>query len=241
MPDLPTPQDAAEAAEFSEVWDAVLSYADLCTSGSAAGARLAAEAFSRGIHEARAAESTAWGAGRRVPRLPRIPLLLTVVRSTAADWEARGLGHRLDPDLRLWLHSEKAARYTGPPLRRPLALRALRDMQEPDAALLWLAEAESLPLPYVARRLGLDPSAAAEELDQVRALFRDRCHRNHLDTPWTRSAGPTPGCSTSSPGRPARTPPRTSRGTWPHAWSAPRPPRVCGPPAAGCRSRWPPG
>jgi hypothetical protein len=35
----------------------------------------------------------------------------------------------------------------------------------------------------VARRLGLDPAAAAEELAQVRALFRDRCHRNHLDTP----------------------------------------------------------
>lgn len=183
MPDLPTPRDAAEAAEFSELWDAVLSFADLCTSGSAAGAQLAREAFTRGMHEARAAESTARGAGRRIPRLPRIPLLLTVVRTTAADWEARGLGHRLDPDLRLWLHSEKAARYTGPPLRRPLALRALRDMQEPDAALLWLAEAESLPLPHVARRLGLDPSAAAEELDQVRALFRDRCHRNHLDTP----------------------------------------------------------
>ncbi|MEU3033334.1 cellulose binding domain-containing protein [Streptomyces griseoaurantiacus] len=183
MPDLPIPQDAAEAAEFTEVWDAVLSYADLCTSGSAAGAELAAEAFTRGIGEARAAEATAGGAGRRTPRLPRIPLLLTAVRTTAAEWEARGLGHRLDPDLRLWLHAEKAARYTGPPLRRPLALRALRDMQEPDAALLWLAEAESLPLPHVARRLGLDPSATARELDQVRALFRDRCHRNHLDAP----------------------------------------------------------
>ncbi|MDQ0789924.1 cellulose-binding domain-containing protein [Streptomyces sp. B3I8] len=186
MPDLPTPQDAAEAAEFSEVWDAVLSYADLCTSGSAAGAELAAEAFTRGIHEARAAESTARGAERRFPRLPRIPLLLTAVRTTAAEWEARGLGHRLDPGLRRWLTADGgagAARYTGPPLRRPLALRALRDMREPDAALLWLAEAESLPLPLVARRLGLDPSAAAAELDRVRALFRGRCHRNHLDAP----------------------------------------------------------
>ncbi|MDX6363784.1 MAG: hypothetical protein QOC85_2794, partial [Streptomyces sp.] len=31
MPDLPAPQDATEAALFSECWDAVLSYADLCT------------------------------------------------------------------------------------------------------------------------------------------------------------------------------------------------------------------
>ncbi|MFF3904637.1 cellulose binding domain-containing protein [Streptomyces sp. NPDC001848] len=183
MPDLPTPQDAAEAALFSECWDAVLSYADLCTSGSATGRQLATEAFSHGIQEVRAGEARGKATGRRVPRLPRIPLLLTSVRTTAAAWEAEGRGHHLDPDLRLWLNSDKAARYTGPPLKRPLALRGLKDMQEPDAALLWLAEVEALPLPDVARRLGLDPSAAAEELAQVRALFRDRCRRNHLDTP----------------------------------------------------------
>ncbi|MDX3244385.1 cellulose-binding domain-containing protein [Streptomyces sp. ME18-1-4] len=184
MPDLPTPKDAAEAALFSECWDAVLSYADLCTSGSTAANQLAREAFALGIREARAAEDgTARGAGRRSSRLPRIPLLLTAVRATAAHWEAQGHGHKLDPDLRLWLNSGKAARYVGPPLSRPIALRGLRDMQEPDAALLWLAEVEALPLHAVVRRQGLDPTAAVEELNQVRGLFRDRCHRNHLDTP----------------------------------------------------------
>ncbi|MFJ5530570.1 cellulose binding domain-containing protein [Streptomyces sp. NPDC093261] len=183
MPDLPTPQSAAEAALFSECWDAVLSYADLCTSGSSAGRQLATEAFSRGIHEAREAEIQARTSGHRTLRLPRIPLLLTAVRTTAAVWENEGKGHLLDPDLRLWLHSEKAARYTGPPLARPPALRGLKDLQEPDAALLWLAEVEALPLPDVARRLGLDPAGAAQELVQVRALFRDRCRRNHLDSP----------------------------------------------------------
>ncbi|MEI5528245.1 cellulose-binding domain-containing protein [Streptomyces brasiliscabiei] len=184
MPDLPKPQDAAEAALFSECWDAVLSYADLCTSGSTAATQLATEAFANGMHEAHAEETEAGsdrGAGRRALRLPRIPFLLTWVRTSAAAWEAGGQGHRLDPDLRLWLNSEKAARYTGPPLHRPLALRALRDMQEPDAALLWLAEVESLPLGSVARRLGLDPAVARTELDHVRALFRDRCHRGQLD------------------------------------------------------------
>ncbi|MGN9757923.1 cellulose binding domain-containing protein [Streptomyces sp. SD31] len=184
MPDLPTPQDATEAALFSECWDAVLSYADLCTAGSAAAKQLATEAFSTGIREAREAHAgTFRSAGRRPARLPRIPLLLTAVRSTAAAWEESGQGHKLDPDLRLWLNSDKAARYTGPPLQRPIALRGLRDMQEPDAALLWLAEVEALPLHVVARRLGLDPAAVSEELTQVRGLFRDRCHRNHLDTP----------------------------------------------------------
>ncbi|MFI6012082.1 cellulose binding domain-containing protein [Streptomyces sp. NPDC051243] len=184
MPDLPTPQDATEAALFSECWDAVLSYADLCTAGSTAAGQLAAEAFSTGIREAREAEAgTFRSAGRRPARLPRTALLLAAVRTTAAEWEETGQGHKLDPDLRLWLNSEKAARYTGPPLQRPIALRGLRDMQEPDAALLWLAEVEALPLPVVARRLGLDPDTVSEELNQVRGLFRDRCRRNHLDTP----------------------------------------------------------
>ncbi|WAZ24955.1 cellulose-binding domain-containing protein [Streptomyces cinnabarinus] len=184
MPDLPTPQDATEAALFSECWDAVLSYADLCTAGSTAAHELATEAFSTGMREVRAAESYGTRyAGRRSPRLPRIPLLLTAVRTTAADWEVSGRGNRLDPDLRLWLNSTKAARYSGPPQSRPLALRGLRDMQQPDAELLWLAEVEALPLSVVARRLGLDPATLSDELAQVRGLFRDRCHRNHLDAP----------------------------------------------------------
>ncbi|MET9390594.1 cellulose-binding domain-containing protein [Streptomyces sp. NPDC006624] len=184
MPDLPTPQDATEAALFSECWDAVLAYADLCTSGSTAAAQLGREAFAHGMREVRAAEAgPVRGTGRRPARLPRIPLLLTAVRTTAAAWEEEGQGHKLDPDLRLWLNSDKAARYTGPPLQRPLALRGLRDLQQADAELLWLAEVEALPLSLVARRLGLDPASAGEELQQVRTLFRDRCHRNHLDTP----------------------------------------------------------
>ncbi|MEU6371996.1 cellulose-binding domain-containing protein [Streptomyces sp. NPDC046909] len=184
MPDLPTPQDATEAALFTECWDAVLSYADLCTAGSEAATQLATEAFALGMREARTdAGGTVRSAGRRAPRLPVIPLLLTAVRATAADWESGGQGHRLDPDLRLWLNSAKADRYTGPPLQRPLAARGLRDLQEADADLLWLAEVEALPLPVVARRLGLDPANIAEELNQVRGLFRDRSHRNHLDTP----------------------------------------------------------
>ncbi|MFE6281631.1 cellulose binding domain-containing protein [Streptomyces sp. NPDC057877] len=187
MPDLPTPKDAAEAALFSECWDTVLSYADLCTSGSEAANRLAREAFADGMREGPAAPTTdaVRGAGRRVARLPRIPRLLTAVRDTAAAWEARGQGHRLDPDLRLWLTSEQAARYTGPPLGRPLAPRTLRDMQPADAELLWLAEVEALPLAVVARRLRLDPAGIGAELAEARALFRDRCLRNHLDSPMT--------------------------------------------------------
>ncbi|MFE5186295.1 cellulose binding domain-containing protein [Streptomyces sp. NPDC056628] len=182
MPDLPTPQDATEAALLAECWDAVLSYAGLCTVGPESAGRLASEAFAAGLREAREAGAGP-GVARRPARLPRIPLLLVAVRTTAAAWEEGGRGDGLDPDLRLWLNSEHAARYTGPPLGRPVALRGLRDMQEPDAALLWLAEVEALPPHVVARRLGLDPATVSDELAQVRGLFRDRCRRNHLDTP----------------------------------------------------------
>ncbi|MEU6477578.1 cellulose-binding domain-containing protein [Streptomyces sp. NPDC047017] len=182
MPDQPSPRDTAEAALPAECWDAVLSYADLCTAGSAAARELAREAFALGAREVRAAGAGA-SRGRRTPRLPAIPLMLAAVRTTAAAWEAAGHGHRLAPDLRLWLNSPRAARHTGPPLGRPLALRALRDLQEADAALLWLAEVEALPPAVVARRLGLDPAGVSAELEQVRALFRDRCHRGHLDAP----------------------------------------------------------
>src|SRR3954451_1617240 len=106
MPDLPTPKDAAEAALFSECWDAVLSYADLCTGGTAAATQLATEAFALGIREVRAADTRAAeiraaetraprGTGRRPPRLPAIPLLLTAVRTTAAEWDAGGQGDDL--------------------------------------------------------------------------------------------------------------------------------------------------
>ncbi|MET9730758.1 cellulose binding domain-containing protein [Streptomyces sp. NPDC006458] len=184
MPDLPSPRNAAEAALFSEYWDTVLSYADLCTAGSVAAHDLAQEALTHGLRELRAEESGGGGnPGRRVPRLPAVLQLLTAVRATATAWETQGQGHRLAPDLRLWLHSEQAARYAGPPLRRPLALRALRDMQEGDAELLWLIEVESLPSAVVARRLRLDPAGLAEELAEVRGLFRDRCRRGHLDRP----------------------------------------------------------
>jgi hypothetical protein len=182
MPDQPSPKDAAEAALLDECWDAVLSYAGLCTAGSAAAGDLAAEGYALGLREVRAADAGA-SRGRPTSRLPRIPLMLGAVRATAASWEAEGSGHRLDPDLRLWLGSPQAARRTGPPRHRPLALRGLRDLREADAALLWLAEVEALPLAVVARRLALDPATLTEELQRVRARFRDRCHRNHLDTP----------------------------------------------------------
>ncbi|WP_030421859.1 cellulose-binding domain-containing protein [Streptomyces sp. NRRL F-5065] len=187
MPDLPSrPQGAAEAAMSAVCRDTVLSYAGLCAAGPDAAGRLAAEASARGARELRAGGSDP--AARRPPRLPGAPLLLTAVRTTAADWEAAGRGDELAPGLRRWLASEQAARYAGPLRERPLALRALRDMRPADAELLWLADVEALPLAVAARRLGLDPDTASDELAEARVLFRERCRRGHVDAP------PAPGC-----------------------------------------------
>ncbi|MBA9048883.1 MULTISPECIES: cellulose-binding domain-containing protein [Streptomyces] len=190
MPDLPTPQDDTEAALFSESWDAVLSYAALCASGSATAHRLATEAFTLGMRELRAAGRThVRGAGRRPARLPAIPALLTAVRTTAADWSAAGRGRLLAPGLPQWLSSPEASRLTGSPRAHPPALRALRDLGGTDAALLWLAEVEALPLPTAAHRLGLDPATVGTELDRVRALFRERWRRALGDAPEPEAAG----------------------------------------------------
>ncbi|QLJ04209.1 cellulose binding domain-containing protein [Streptomyces sp. NEAU-sy36] len=211
MPDLPTPQ-GAEAALFSEAWDAVFSYADLCTSGSATAHRLATEAFTRGMREVRAAARThVRGAGRRTPRLPTIPALLTAVRATAARWQAEGQGHRLDPGLSEWLDSAEAARHLGPPRERPAALRALRDLAEADAALLWLAEVEALPPSAAARRLGLEPATVSGELERVRTLFRDRCRHVHGEggedgTCWVCARAPGAAARAGSPGHPPACP-----------------------------------
>ncbi|MEW2619378.1 cellulose-binding domain-containing protein [Streptomyces sp. NPDC048106] len=190
MPDLPTPRSAAETALFSDAWDAVLSYAALCASGSATAHRLATEAFTLGMREVRAARRThVRGAGRRPARLPTIPALLGAVRATAAGWSAAGQGRLLAPGLPQWLTSPEAGRLTGSPRAHPPALRALRDLRERDAALLWLAEVEALPLPAAAHRLGLDPATVRAELDRVRVLFRDRWRRAHGDTPAAEGAG----------------------------------------------------
>lgn len=155
---------------LSEYGESMVAYARLCTATPAWGERLVREALARAGRQAGGSVEQTWA-------LP----LLTAVRKTAADWAAHGQGRRLDPDLRSWLASEQAARYAGGRASQPLTLRALADMPEPDRSLLWLVEVESLPLPEAVQRLGLCPSGMSEEMDRVRAGFRSRLLRNHVD------------------------------------------------------------
>ncbi len=236
MPDLPTPQDATEAALFSESWDAVLSYADLCTSGSAAGRQLATEAFSRGVREARAMSP---GEGRA----PHSPAARDSAAAHRRAYHRRGVGgtgNRASARPRSAavapLRAGRAVHRAAP--SAAVGAAALKDMYEADAALLWLVEVEALPLPDAARRLGLDPPAASVELTEVRGLFRDRCRRNHLDTPMDAECRSYARLLDAVTARRAPRRPRTSRGTSPPAWRARRPRRVCGCTAGRRPRRW---
>ncbi|SEC27874.1 cellulose-binding protein [Streptomyces melanosporofaciens] len=168
---------ASATALLGAYWEAVADYAELCTTTPEDGMRLATEAFRRGIRETRHRRTRGFG-----KRLPWLPLFLTSVRKTAADWHAHRHGDRLNPELRTWLTSDLAARFAAPPRDQPLALRALRDLPEADGELLWLVEVEARSTEAVARQLGYDPEYATEEIDRVRAAFRERCQRAHVET-----------------------------------------------------------
>ncbi|MFE0627305.1 cellulose binding domain-containing protein [Streptomyces sp. NPDC058864] len=167
-----------EAVPLSEYWAEALCFAQLCTLTPEDGGRLAADAFDRGLDQAPDAMGTV-----SVPALPTLPLLLTAVRDTAADWQARGEGNSLQPEFRIWLNAERAARRGRAPRPEPLALRGLRDMAEADAALLWSAEVECRPATVTARVLGIDVAAAERETARAREDFRDRCLRAHQEEP----------------------------------------------------------
>nr|WTB06615.1 cellulose-binding domain-containing protein [Streptomyces antimycoticus] len=168
---------ASATALLGAYWVAVADYAELCTTTPEDGMRLATEAFRRGIRETRHRRTRGFG-----KRLPWLPLFLTSVRKTAADWHAHRHGDRLNPELRTWLTSDLAARFAAPPRDQPLALRALRDLPEADGELLWLVEVEARSTEAVARQLGYDPEYATEEITRVRAAFRERCQRAHVET-----------------------------------------------------------
>ncbi|MEU4092549.1 cellulose-binding domain-containing protein [Streptomyces sp. NPDC026673] len=167
-----------EAVPLSEYWAEALCFAQLCTLTPEDGGRLAADAFDRGLDQAPGAMDPAF-----VPGLPALPLLLTAVRDTAADWQARGEGDSLQPEFRIWLNAERAARRGRATRPEPPALRGLRHMTEPDAALLWFTEVECRPTAATARALGVDVTAAQREIDRARDDFRDRCLRSHQEEP----------------------------------------------------------
>jgi hypothetical protein len=162
-----------EAALQGEHWRAVLRFADLCTTSPAEAVRLAEEAARQGIE---------WK--RQGSRLPCLPLVLTAVRDTASQWHTRGWSERLSPELRIWLNAERAAaQRSGTPdqqlRQQPLALRALAEMPEADAELLWAVEVEGQTAPKSAGKSR--DKARKREIARVRGAFRGCCLRVHAN------------------------------------------------------------
>ncbi|MEU6341388.1 cellulose binding domain-containing protein [Streptomyces sp. NPDC046977] len=164
-----------EAVLLSEYWGEVLCFAQLCTLTPEAGGRLAADAFDRGL----AAAKDPYPSGSGGAGLPCLPFLLTAVRDSTAHWAAAGDGDSLQPELRIWLNAERAARRARTGARRPepLALRGLRAMPERAAEALWYAEVECRP------------AADPDGIHHVREVFREHCLRAHVAEP------PTPECA----------------------------------------------
>ncbi|MFD3452254.1 cellulose binding domain-containing protein [Streptomyces sp. NPDC058691] len=163
-----------EAVLLSEYWGEVLCFAQLCALTPEAGGRLAADAFDRGLAVAKE-PYTAHAPGTGGAGLPCLPFLLTAVRDTTAHWAAGGDGDSLQPELRIWLNAERAARRarTGAQRTEPLALRGLRAMPERVAETLWYAEVECRPAG--------DP----RETDRAHEIFREHCLSAHLAEPPT--------------------------------------------------------
>jgi hypothetical protein len=169
MADRPFPSHSSMVPpDLSMHGDAVLCYADICTTTTADGVHLATEARARALRKTRKPHSG------QVLSLTWLPPLLRAVRATAAFWQARGEDGRLHSGLRTWLTTEAAR-------TRPLALRAFEDMPEPDRSLLWYVEVEAQPVGAVAEVLGSDTAYAETEIARVRQVFRQHCLRAHAD------------------------------------------------------------
>jgi hypothetical protein len=158
----------SQAALMSQHWEAVLSYAELCTAAPEEAPFLAAEAFPRAVREHQPLHG---------PHFAWRPRLLVAVRDAAAQREAQGTGGSLHPALRSWLYAEADAKARG---RQRVARGGFEDLPEQDKWLLWHADVELRPTTETALLVGLDPARAGTEVMRARELFREACLRAHV-------------------------------------------------------------
>jgi DNA-directed RNA polymerase specialized sigma24 family protein len=155
-------------------WEAVFSYARLCTAGVRPAGMLTTAAFTRlfgdSLHQG--GPSAAWR-----------PQLLVTVRRMAAEWLTDPRRELLDPGLLAEADREdREGRPTGrllPPEGRRLMSRAFQRLPEPARCLLWHAEAEAEQPHVPAALLGISPEEAVAELDRARERLRQGCLEIH--------------------------------------------------------------
>ncbi|WP_371600537.1 RICIN domain-containing protein [Streptomyces sp. NBC_00564] len=154
-------------------WEAVFSYARLCTDGVRPAGMLTTAAFTRLFGESlrQTGPTAAWR-----------PQLLVAVRRIAAEWLTDRRSEHLHPELRPGPDGEeRAAARLLPPESRRLLARAFQRLSEPARCLLWHTEAEAEQLHVPAALLGLDEDDAAVELRRARERLREGCLEVHRE------------------------------------------------------------
>ncbi|WP_442819299.1 ricin-type beta-trefoil lectin domain protein [Streptomyces sp. NBC_01236] len=154
-------------------WEAVFSYARLCTHGVRPAGILTTASFTRLFGESlrQAGPTAAWR-----------PQLLVTVRRIAAEWLMDQRRELLHPELVSGSDPEgRAAARLLPPEGRRLLSRAFQRLPEPARCLLWHMEAEAEQLDVPAALLGLAVEDAAVELGRARERLREGCLEIHRE------------------------------------------------------------
>lgn len=155
-------------------WEAVFSYARLCTGGVRPAGMLTTASFTRlfgdSLHQG--GPSAAWR-----------PQLLVTARRIAAEWLADQRRELLDPALLAEAGGEggqdRAAARLLPPENRRLISRAFQRLPEPARCLLWHGEVEAERPEVPAALLGIFPEDAVTELERARERLRQECLEIH--------------------------------------------------------------
>ncbi|MFD4622820.1 ricin-type beta-trefoil lectin domain protein [Streptomyces sp. NPDC058475] len=154
-------------------WEAVFSYARLCTHGVRPAGMLTTASFTRlfGAALRQTGPTSAWR-----------PQLLVTVRRIAAEWLTDQRRELLHPELLAGSDSEdRAAARLLPREGRRLLSRAFQRLPEPARCLLWHVEAEAEQLELPAALLGLDIEDAPTELRRARERLREGCLEIHRE------------------------------------------------------------
>ncbi|MEV7343415.1 ricin-type beta-trefoil lectin domain protein [Streptomyces sp. NPDC093544] len=154
-------------------WEAVFSYARLCTNGVRPAGMLTTATFTRLFGESlrQTGPTAAWR-----------PQLLVTVRRIAAEWLMDQRAEQVHPEL--WSgpdRDERAAARLLLPANRRLLARAFQRLPEPARCLLWHTEAEAEPLHLPAALLGLAADDAVVELRRARERLREGCLEFHRE------------------------------------------------------------
>ncbi|MGW0968055.1 ricin-type beta-trefoil lectin domain protein [Streptomyces sp. NPDC002516] len=155
-------------------WEAVFSYARLCTAGVRPAGMLTTASFTRlfgdSLHQG--GPSAAWR-----------PQLLVTVRRIAAEWLMDQRRELLHPELLAGAGPEggedRAAARLLPPEGRRLISRAFQRLPEPARCLLWHGEVEAERPEVPAALLGIFPEDAVTELERARERLRQGCLEIH--------------------------------------------------------------